>query len=185
MKHPASANIDAYIAGFSKDVQRVLQQVRLTVRKAASGAEEVISYGMPAFKYNGKVIIYFAGYKSHIGLYATPAGHAAFEKELSVYKQGRGSVQFPLNKEMPFDLISRIVQFRMKQQRVSATDFPPSISAPARRALENNGIKTLAQLAKNKESAIMKFHGIGKASLPKLRAALKEKGLGFKSEREQ
>src|SRR5664279_3445491 len=98
MKAVKPANIDAYIDTFPKDVQKILEQVRLTVRKAAPNAEEIISYGMPAFRYKGRVIIYFAGYKYHIGFYATPSGHTAFAKELSKYKQGRGSVQFPLDK---------------------------------------------------------------------------------------
>lgn len=115
MKAVAPANVDAYISAFPKEVQKVLEQVRSAIRKAAPNAEETISYAMPAFKYKGKVLIYFAGYKNHIGLYATPSGHAAFEKELSAYKQGKGSVQFPLDRPMPLDLISRIVKFRMQQ----------------------------------------------------------------------
>ena len=110
---------------------KFLNQVRLTVREAALGAEEIIGYGMPAFRYKGRVIIYFAGYKSHIGLYATPAGHAAFAKELSKYKQGRGSVQFPLDKPMPLKLIARMVKFRVQQQAEKETDFFPGLSARA------------------------------------------------------
>ncbi|MGH2565361.1 MAG: DUF1801 domain-containing protein, partial [Ginsengibacter sp.] len=177
-------NIDTYIARFPEVVQKTLEQVRLTVRKAASNAEETISYGMPAFRYNGRVIIYFAGYKNHIGLYATPSGHAAFEKELSAYKQGRGSVQFPLDKPMPLSLISRIVNFRVQQQDEKPGSFPATISAPAKRALENNGIKTLQQLSKHTEADILKFHGIGKTAIPILQKALKEKGLSFKNSKE-
>ena len=115
MKAVKPANIDAYIAAFPKDIQNILEQVRITVRKAAPGTEETINYGMPAFRYKGRVIIYFAGYKNHIGIYATPAGHTAFAKELSKYKQGRGSVQFPLDKPMPLNLIARMVKFRVQQ----------------------------------------------------------------------
>lgn len=115
MKGVAPGNVDAYISEFPKEVQKILEQVRSVIRKAAPGAEETISYAMPAFKYKGKVLIYFAAYEHHIGLYATPSGHAAFEKELAAYKQGKGSVQFPLDKPMPLDLISRIVKFRMQQ----------------------------------------------------------------------
>ena len=79
---------------------------------AAPEAQESIAYDMPAYKLNGKPLIYFAGYAKHIGLYATPSGHAAFAEELSHYKQGKGSVQFPLNQEMPWDLIERIVAFK-------------------------------------------------------------------------
>lgn len=181
MKAVKPANIDAYIAVFPEDVQKILEQVRLTVRKAAPDAEETISYGMPAFRYKGRVIIYFAGYKNHIGFYATPAGHTAFEKELSKYKQGRGSVQFPLDKPMPLNLISRMVKFRVLQQAEKEIDFLPRLPAPARRTLQNNGIKTLQDLAKYTETKILQFHGIGKTAIPILRKALQEKGLRFRT----
>lgn len=107
-------DIDEYIAIQTPEVQIMLEQMRQTIQKAAPEAEEVISYNMPAFKYHG-ILVYFAAYKNHIGFYATPTGHSEFEKELSVYKQGKGSVQFPLHKPLPLDLISRIVQFRVKE----------------------------------------------------------------------
>lgn len=107
-------DIDEYIAIQTPEVQTLLEQLRQTIKKAAPEAEEVISYGMPAFKYHG-MLVYFSAYKNHIGFYATPTGHSEFKEELSVYKQGKGSVQFPLNKPLPLDLISRIVQFRAKQ----------------------------------------------------------------------
>ena len=107
-------DIDEYIAIQTPEVQTLLAQMRQTIKKAAPEAEEVISYGMPAFKYHG-MLVYFAAYKNHIGFYATPTGHMEFKEELSVYKQGKGSVQFPLNKPLPLDLISRIVQFRVKE----------------------------------------------------------------------
>ncbi|SDD96186.1 Uncharacterized conserved protein YdhG, YjbR/CyaY-like superfamily, DUF1801 family [Pricia antarctica] len=107
--------IDSYIAGFPKDVQTVLKEIRMTIKKTAPEAEETISYGMPAFKLNGKPLVYLAGYKSHIGFYATPMGHDRFKKELSGYKQGKGSVQFPLDEPLPLDLISKIVVFRVEE----------------------------------------------------------------------
>ena len=180
MKAVKPANIDDYIEAFPKDVQKILEQVRLAVSKAAPAAEEIISYGMPAFRYKGRVIIYFAGYKSHIGLYATPSGHAAFAKELSKYKQGRGSVQFPLDKPMPLNLIARMVKFRVQQQAEKEIDFLPRLSEPARRALQNNGIKKLQDLAKYTEAEILQFHGIGKTAIPVLQKALKEKGFNFR-----
>jgi len=179
MKTATPANIDEYISTFPASTAKLLKQVRMTVRKAAPKAEETISYGMPAFRYKGRIIIYFAGYKNHIGVYATPAGHAAFEKELSVYKQGKGSVQFPLDQPMPLDLIKRIVQFRVNQQDEPATEFLAGLSAPARRALQNNGIKTIEDLSKLTEAEVLKLHGIGKTAIPILQKALKEKGLGF------
>ncbi|MDE3184582.1 MAG: DUF1801 domain-containing protein [Bacteroidota bacterium] len=179
MKTAPAPDIDEYIAKFPQETGKILQQVRLTVRKAAPTATETISYGMPAFRYKGRVIIYFAGYKNHIGVYATPSGHAAFQKELSAYKQGRGSVQFPLDQPMPLDLIKRMVQFRVKQQNEPVTDFLSGLSAPARRALQNNGIKTIKDLSKLTEAGILQLHGIGKTAIPILQKALKEKGLNF------
>lgn len=186
MKSAPASTIDEYISKFPHETAKILQQVRMAVKKAAPAAEETISYGMPAFRYKGRIIIYFAGYKNHIGVYATPSGHAAFQKELSAYKQGKGSVQFPLNEPMPLDLIKRIVKFRMKQQDKPVTDFLAGLSAPARRALQNNGIKTITDLSKLTETDVLQLHGIGKTAIPVLQKALKEKGLGFsKAKRSQ
>lgn len=107
--------VDEYIASFPKSTQEILKKIRKTVKAKASGATEGISYGMPAYKLNGKPLVYFGGYKNHIGFYATPSGHASSEKELSQYKQGKGSVQFPLNQAIPYDLIARMVTFRVKE----------------------------------------------------------------------
>jgi len=105
------ANVDQYIAAFPVETQKLLTQVRETIRKIAPEAEEVISYQMPAYKLNG-MLVYFAGYKNHIGFYPTGSGIQAFKKELSVYKGAKGSVQFPLDKPLPIALISEIVKFR-------------------------------------------------------------------------
>ena len=110
-----STNIDEYISDFPTDVQNVLQEIRQVIQKAAPEAVEAISYAMPAFTLEGKPLVYFAGYKNHIGFYATPSGHASFEKPLSKYKQGKGSVQFPLSEPMPLALITKIVKFRLKE----------------------------------------------------------------------
>jgi uncharacterized protein YdhG (YjbR/CyaY superfamily) len=91
-----------------------LEKLRSTILKAAPEAEETISYKMPAFKYYG-MLVYFAAYKNHIGFYATPTGHKEFEKELAPYKQGKGSVQFPLNQPLPFSLVAKIVKFRAQE----------------------------------------------------------------------
>lgn len=106
--------IDEYIAGFPKETQAVLQQMRAIISKAALKATETISYGIPTFVL-GKNLVHFGGFKNHIGFYATPTGHAAFKKELSVYKEGKGSVQFPLDKPLPVGLITKIVKFRVKE----------------------------------------------------------------------
>src|SRR5688500_16716772 len=108
-------NIDEYIAGFPENTQKILQQVRATIKKAAPDAEEKISYGIPTFTLNNTYLVYFAGYKNHIGFYPTPTGGETFKKELSIYKTGKGSVQFPLNKPMPLDLITKIVKYRVKE----------------------------------------------------------------------
>ncbi|KAF2517032.1 iron chaperone [Flavobacterium foetidum] len=107
-------NIDEYIGAFPADVQEILEKIRAVIQKAAPEAKEKISYSMPAFEQNG-IVVYFAAYKNHIGLYALPTGHEAFKEEFSIYKSGKGSVQFPLKDPMPFDLISRIVKFRVKE----------------------------------------------------------------------
>jgi len=113
MKTPA-ANIDEYIATFPTATQVILQQVRATIKQAAPDAKEAISYAMPAFKLNGN-LVYFAGYANHIGFYATPTGNHEFAEDLSKYKTGKGSIQFPINEPMPLDLITRIVKFRLKE----------------------------------------------------------------------
>ncbi len=109
------ANVDEYIQEFENEVQERLIAVRKLVQETAPEAVESISYGMPAYKVNGKPLVYFGGYKSHIGFYATPTGHKAFEKELSKYKQGKGSVQFPLDEPLPKKLIQEIVLFRLAE----------------------------------------------------------------------
>ncbi|MFB2120105.1 iron chaperone [Parapedobacter sp. 2B3] len=109
------SNVDEYINSFPQGIKVILEQIRQTVRQKSPDAVESISYGMPAYKLNGKPLVYFAGYKNHIGFYATPTGHSEFAEELATYKQGKGSVQFPLNNPMPLDLISRIVAFRVRE----------------------------------------------------------------------
>ena len=106
---------EQYIASFPEAMQEILQQIRVIVKEQAPDAVESISYGMPAYKTNGKPLVYFAAFKKHIGFYATPSGHTAFAAELAKYKQGKGSVQFPLNQPIPFDLIKEIVAFRVKE----------------------------------------------------------------------
>lgn len=114
-------SVDKYIESFPKDIQLHLDRVRAIIREKAPEATESISYGMPAYKIYGKPLVYFAGFKSHIGFYATPTGHSKFAEELSKYKQGKGSVQFPLNKSIPFDLIGKIVEFRVTENLSKTT----------------------------------------------------------------
>ena len=107
-------DIDSYIAEQVPDVRARLEQIRQAIKTTAPKAEEVISYGMPAFKFHG-MLVYFAAFKNHIGFYALPSGNEAFQKELSAYKQGKGSIQFPLDKPVPLALIKKIVKFRVKE----------------------------------------------------------------------
>ncbi len=105
--------VDSYIKSFPENIQIRLNQIRATIIKNAPEATENIAYNMPAYKTNGKTLVYFAGFKNHIGFYATPAGHTGFAEELAKYKHGKGSVQFPLDKPLPIKLIGQIVRFRV------------------------------------------------------------------------
>ncbi|MGE5356638.1 MAG: GNAT family N-acetyltransferase [Deltaproteobacteria bacterium] len=107
--------VDKYIEGFPAEVQDILGKIRVLIRENAPLAVESIAYGMPAYKTTGKPLVYFAAFKNHIGFYATPSGHEQFASELSAYKQGKGSVQFPIDKPIPYDLIKKIVIFRVKE----------------------------------------------------------------------
>lgn len=106
--------VDSYIADFPSATQEALRAVRETVKAAVPTATEVVSYGIPTFRLNGKNLVHFGGFEHHIGFYATPDGHEEFEAELSKYKRGKGSVQFPLDQPMPLDLIRRIVLYRVE-----------------------------------------------------------------------
>lgn len=114
METKKPSNIEEYIGTFPNEVQEILEKIRATIQNAAPDAKEKISYSMPAFEQNG-IVVYFAAYKNHIGLYALPSSHEKFKDDLSQYKSGKGSVQFPLDKPMPFELITRIVKFRVKE----------------------------------------------------------------------
>jgi uncharacterized protein YdhG (YjbR/CyaY superfamily) len=113
-------NIDEYIAGFPRDVQEILRQMRSTIRKAAPDAEEAIKYRMPTFVLHGN-LVHFAAFKNHIGFYPTPSGIEEFKDELSRYESAKGSVQFPIDEPMPLRLVDRIVQFRVKEAQAKST----------------------------------------------------------------
>jgi uncharacterized protein YdhG (YjbR/CyaY superfamily) len=106
--------IDEYIETFPANIQTILENMRQTIRKAAPEAVETISYQMSAFKLNGN-LVYFAAFKNHIGFYPTPSGIETFKNELCPYKKSKGSVQFPLDKPIPYDLVEKIVLFRVKE----------------------------------------------------------------------
>lgn len=110
-------DVPAYIAGFPAGTRKLLKQLRDTIRKSVPGAEELISYGMPAYKYHG-VLVYFAAYKQHIGFYPTSSGIKQFQKEIAAYKNSKGAVQFPLDQPLPLPLIAQIVIFRVKENLI-------------------------------------------------------------------
>lgn len=109
--------IDNYISGFPQDVQVILRKIRTIIQQSAPEAVESMAYGMPAYKTNKKPLVYFAAFKNHIGFYATPSGHSEFKRDLSKYKQGKGSVQFPLDQPMPYELIELMVKFRVEENK--------------------------------------------------------------------
>lgn len=106
--------VEAYFSAFPASTQRILEQVRKTIKHTAPEAKEVISYNMPAFKLNG-VLVYYAAHKDHIGFYPTASPIVAFKEELSAYKFSKGAIQFPVDKPMPVDLITRMVQYRVAE----------------------------------------------------------------------
>lgn len=112
-------NINEYIASFPENVQKLLEQIRNIIQKAAPEATETISYAMPTFKLNG-ILVHFAAFQNHIGFYALPSGNEAFQKELSAYKTGKGSIQFPVNEPLPESLITKIVKFRVQENMAKA-----------------------------------------------------------------
>jgi uncharacterized protein YdhG (YjbR/CyaY superfamily) len=114
-------SIDEYIESFPQETQKILQEIRATIKAAAPQAEEKISYQMPTFFLNGN-LIHFAAFKNHIGLYPTPSGTEAFKEEIAKYKAAKGSIQLPIDEPMPLKLISRIVKFRVAEnlQKVKA-----------------------------------------------------------------
>lgn len=109
------SDIETYIQQFPDEVQEILQTIRKLINDNAPGANEHFAYGMPAYKLYKKPLVYFAAFKNHIGFYATPSGHTEFQEELSKYRHGKGSVQFPLDKPIPYKLIERIVKFRVTE----------------------------------------------------------------------
>jgi len=191
--------VQEYFSSLPANTRAKLQELRNTIKKTSPEAEEVISYNIPAFKLNG-MLVWYAAFKEHIGFYPRASGIEAFKKELTKYKSARGSVQFPLDEPLPLALVTRIVRFRMKenleeqeakrskknktQKGTDSGKLSPGIfealSAPARRGLENAGIRDANKLAGYTEKEILQLHGIGKSSLPILRKALGKSGLSFR-----
>ena len=122
--------IDQFVSTYPPEVQTILQKIRKLIQKSAPGAEEAMSYGIPTFKLNGKNLVHFSAFKEHIGFYPTPSGIEKFKKELSAYEGAKGSVKFPLNKPIPYALITKIVQFRVKE--VTAQTAPKKKTAKSK-----------------------------------------------------
>ncbi len=112
--------LETYCSRFPPEVRDKLLAIRTLIRELAPEAEESISYGMPTYKTDRKPLVYFGAYKNHIGFYAMPSGHREFQEELSRYKQGKGSVQFPLTEHLPYPLIEKMVKFRIAENRARA-----------------------------------------------------------------
>ncbi|MEZ4608410.1 MAG: DUF1801 domain-containing protein [Deinococcales bacterium] len=172
--------IDEYIATFPADIQTILEQIRQVVHHVAPEASEAISYQMPTFKLNGN-LVHFAAFKHHIGFYPTPQGIDEFKEELAKYKGAKGSVQFPLDQPMSYDLIERIVRFRLENLKAKQdTSGFPKLSQPALRALRQAGYERLEHLTQSSEAELSHLHGMGPKALASLKQALHEKGLDLK-----
>ncbi|XDD46359.1 iron chaperone [Leptospira sp. WS39.C2] len=114
MKVKTPSNIDEYIQTFPEEIQNILSKVREIIKEEVPNAKEAIRYAIPTFIQNGN-IVHFAAFKSHLGFYALPSGNLKFQKEISKYKIGKGSIQFPFNEPLPIELIRKIVKFRAKE----------------------------------------------------------------------
>lgn len=112
----SAKTVDEYIAGFPDQTRAVLQQMRAVITAAAPDATETMSYAIPTFDLNGRHLVHFAGYEGHVGFYPAPSGIAAFKDELTPFKTAKGSVQFPLDRPLPEDLIRRMVAFRVEEE---------------------------------------------------------------------
>jgi len=113
-------SIDEYIATFPEEIQKILEELRGTIKAAAPYTEEKISYNIPTFTLNGKYLVYFAGWKKHISMYPIPSGNEAFNKEISQYIEGKGTLKFPIDKPLPLELITKIVKFRVAENLKNA-----------------------------------------------------------------
>jgi uncharacterized protein YdhG (YjbR/CyaY superfamily) len=115
MKQVENTTIDEYMRDSPPDVREILEKMRAVIHEAAPHAEEAIRYGMPTFRLHGKNLVHFAAFAHHVGFYPIPSGIEAFKEELSSYKQGKGSVQFPLDRPVPYDLVKKITLFRVAE----------------------------------------------------------------------
>ena len=176
-KTTPAKTVDEYLATFPAATKKILEQLRKVIKAAAPKAEEGISYQMPAYKYKG-VLVYFAAYEKHIGFYAAPTGHAAFKKELSVYKTGKGSVQFPLDQPFPFDLVTKIVKWRVKENdgKAAGDKKEKSAAKPAASKKPSDEEQVKAWMAKLEPAAKKEIEAVRKiikGASPKLSERIK------------
>lgn len=142
-------NIDDYIEHFPDRAKKKLKQLRKIISDMCPEAEEYIGYQMPAFKLNNKPLVYFSGYEHHIGFYAIPSAHKAFEKELANYKRGKGSVQFPLDQPLPISIIKKMIAFRIKENLQLLSREKPVKKKAKENTDTKNGIKTFQAKTRN------------------------------------
>ncbi len=169
--------MDEYIAGFPEPIRLLLEKLRATIKKAAPGATETINYGIPTFSLHGN-LVHFGGFKKHIGFYPSPSGIEGFKKELAAYEGAKGSVQFPLDKPIPFELITRIVKFRVKENDQKAMAKKSTKAAPKKVASKKStdDEQVEAWVSKQPEAAksdINALRKIIKAASPKLSERIK------------
>jgi uncharacterized protein YdhG (YjbR/CyaY superfamily) len=146
---PGTKDVDGYIAGFPAEIRTLLERLRAAILKAAPDSEEAMSYGMPAYKHHG-MLVYFAGYKNHIGFYPTPSGIAAFMKDLSAFKTSKGAVQFPIDEPLPLKLVERIVAFRTKENLARQSAKPKAKGKPKAIPNAKPGLKAKPKAGKKK-----------------------------------
>ncbi len=166
-------SLTQYVRGFPASTQKLLRQMRSTIRKAAPAATETMKYGIPTF-YLNENLVHYAAFEHHIGFYPTPSAIRAFKTDLARYKSSKGAVQFPFGKPLPFALIRKIVRFR-----VAEADPFSQLAAPAQRALAEAGITSVKHLSKRAERQVSRFHGMGPGAMRKLKALLHKEGLKF------
>lgn len=170
-----------YFASFPASTQKLLQQMRTLVLKAAPGASETMKYGMPTIQLYGKNVVHYAAYANHIGFYPAPSGLDEFKDAISKYKHSKGAVQFPLDKPIPSALVTKITKFRVAEThaKYGVQDPFSTLGAPAQRALKSAGITDLKKLSKYTEEELLHLHGFGPSSIPKLKKALAAAKLSF------
>lgn len=139
-----AASVDAYISSFPPSTQTPLRQIRKTIRTTAPDAEEIISYGIAGYRQNG-ILIYFAGFANHVGVYPAPRTDPAFKKELEQYKGGKGTVQFPLDKPIPLDLIKRMVKYRLQQNEEKLLTAKKKKAIPKKKSAAKKARKKTAK----------------------------------------